>query len=87
LMVHTWLWEDQLTLSVCYNESYWNEESVAQLLNAMKGTLMDVASGKISAPSTPALSVREVTSSLKELKVYQKMFSKTSTKPQQVQAV
>jgi hypothetical protein len=87
LMMHTWLWEDQLTLSVCYNESYWNEESVAQLLNAMKGTLMDVASGKISAPSTPALSVREVTSSLKELKVYQKMFSKTSTKPQQVQAV
>jgi hypothetical protein len=89
LMVHTWLWEDQLTLSVCYNESYWTKETVAELLEAMKDTLMDVASGKIPTPSAGALSVKEVTSSLKELKVYQKMFSsktKIPTKPQQVLA-
>ncbi|KAF1934660.1 hypothetical protein EJ02DRAFT_161537 [Clathrospora elynae] len=47
LMVHTWLWDDQLTLSVCYNESYWVKESVAELLDAMRDTLMEVALGKL----------------------------------------
>jgi hypothetical protein len=40
LMVHTWLWEDQITLSICYNENYWDQALAASVVDTMKTTLM-----------------------------------------------
>lgn len=40
-MVHTWLWEDQLVFSCCYNESFWQGDFVERFLNAIKETLLD----------------------------------------------
>ncbi|KAH7079804.1 hypothetical protein FB567DRAFT_533348 [Paraphoma chrysanthemicola] len=45
MMVHTWIWDGQLTLSVTYNESYWDRQSAAQLLDGMQDTLMELALG------------------------------------------
>lgn len=39
MMVHTWIWEDQMWFSVCFNESYWEETLVKKLLDAIKDTL------------------------------------------------
>jgi hypothetical protein len=51
MMVHTWIWEGQLVLSVCYNESYWDKNQAASLLGGMQDTLMEVAlrKNKVSA--------------------------------------
>ncbi|RMZ69238.1 benzoate 4-monooxygenase cytochrome p450 [Pyrenophora seminiperda CCB06] len=43
MMVHTWVWEGQLVLSVCYNESYWDRDQAASLIGAMQDSLMEVA--------------------------------------------
>ncbi|EOA87068.1 hypothetical protein ACJQWK_08204 [Exserohilum turcicum] len=46
MMVHTWVWDGQLVLSVCYNQNYWDKETAGKLLNAMQDTLIDVALAK-----------------------------------------
>ncbi|KAL5121579.1 hypothetical protein ACEQ8H_000651 [Pleosporales sp. CAS-2024a] len=43
IMVHTWLWDGELRLSVTYNESFWDRATVVTLLHGMRDTLMDVA--------------------------------------------
>jgi hypothetical protein len=48
MMVHTWIWEGQLVLSVCFNESYWDRDQAASLLGGMQDALMEVALRKIS---------------------------------------
>jgi hypothetical protein len=48
MMVHTWTWEGQLVLSVCFNESYWDRDQAASLLGGMQDALMEVALRKIS---------------------------------------
>jgi len=48
MMVHTWIWEGQLVLSVCFNESYWDKEQAASLLGGMEDALMGVALMKSS---------------------------------------
>ncbi|KAH7071557.1 hypothetical protein BKA63DRAFT_544930 [Paraphoma chrysanthemicola] len=45
MMVHTWIWDGQLTLSVTYNESYWDRQVAAQLLDGMQDTLRELALG------------------------------------------
>jgi hypothetical protein len=43
IMVHTWIWEGQLVLSACYNQSYWDKDIVVELLDAMRDALMGMA--------------------------------------------
>lgn len=45
MMVHTWIWDGQLNLSVTYNESYWDKPSAAALLQGMQDTLIELAQG------------------------------------------
>jgi hypothetical protein len=46
MMVHSWIWEGQLVLSVCYNQSYWDQDTAERLLGGMQDTLIDVALSK-----------------------------------------
>jgi hypothetical protein len=39
MMVHTWIWDNQMVFSVCYNKSYWEEAFVKKLLGAILDTL------------------------------------------------
>lgn len=39
-MVHSWIWEDQMIFSCCYNESFWEDAFVQTLLDTMKDILM-----------------------------------------------
>ncbi|XP_014555422.1 hypothetical protein COCVIDRAFT_102303 [Bipolaris victoriae FI3] len=43
MMVHTWIWQGQLVLSVCYNQNYWDKDIAESLLRGMQETLIDVA--------------------------------------------
>ncbi|KAF2848053.1 hypothetical protein T440DRAFT_175556 [Plenodomus tracheiphilus IPT5] len=45
MMVHTWIWDGELNLSVTYNESYWDHATAAALLQGMQDTLMGLAGG------------------------------------------
>jgi len=45
MMVHTWIWDGVLNLSVTYNESYWDKATAAALLDGMQETLMELARG------------------------------------------
>ncbi|KAF2796334.1 hypothetical protein K505DRAFT_323357 [Melanomma pulvis-pyrius CBS 109.77] len=40
MMVHTWIWEDQMVFSVCYNESFWDDALVQRLLDAIRDTVL-----------------------------------------------
>jgi hypothetical protein len=40
-MVHTWIWDDQMVFSCCYNESFWEDAFVETFLQAMKNTLIE----------------------------------------------
>ncbi|USP73304.1 hypothetical protein yc1106_00578 [Curvularia clavata] len=42
MMVHTWVWDNQLVVSVCYNQNYWDRETAESLLGGMQETLIDV---------------------------------------------
>jgi hypothetical protein len=39
MMMDTWIWEDQMVFSVCYNQSYWDAALTKKLLGAMRDTL------------------------------------------------
>jgi hypothetical protein len=43
MMVHTWIWDGQLVLSVCFNESYWDKHQAANLLESMQNEMIQVA--------------------------------------------
>ncbi|EUC41421.1 hypothetical protein COCMIDRAFT_8881 [Bipolaris oryzae ATCC 44560] len=43
MMVHSWIWQGQLVLSVCYNQNYWDKDIAESLLQGMQETLIDVA--------------------------------------------
>ncbi|KAF1913228.1 hypothetical protein BDU57DRAFT_504207 [Ampelomyces quisqualis] len=45
MMVHTWIWDGELNLSVTYNESYWDNATAVALLQGMEDTLMELARG------------------------------------------
>jgi hypothetical protein len=45
MMVHTWIWDGELNLSVTYNESYWDQATAAALLQGMQDTLMELSRG------------------------------------------
>ncbi|KAI8933869.1 hypothetical protein NX059_009567 [Plenodomus lindquistii] len=59
-MVHTWIWDDELVLSVTFNESFWDQGTAAALLQGMQDTLMEVAKGPEAMVPT-ARAVPEVT--------------------------
>jgi hypothetical protein len=40
-MVHTWVHEDQIVFSCCYNESFWEDAFVENFLQAIKESLLD----------------------------------------------
>ncbi|KAF2247412.1 hypothetical protein BU26DRAFT_520583 [Trematosphaeria pertusa] len=40
-MVHTWIYEDQIVYSCCYNESFWEDRFVETFLQAIKDTLLE----------------------------------------------
>ncbi|KAF2678832.1 hypothetical protein K458DRAFT_422724 [Lentithecium fluviatile CBS 122367] len=40
-MVHSWVYENQIVFSCCYNESFWGDAFIAEFLQAMKDTLLD----------------------------------------------
>jgi len=42
MMVHSWVWEDQLVFSCCYNESFWEDSFVGSFLEEMKEALVEV---------------------------------------------
>ncbi|KAH3951847.1 hypothetical protein HBH64_108900 [Parastagonospora nodorum] len=43
MMVHTWIWNGELNLSVTFNESYWDRATAATLLDGMRDTLIELA--------------------------------------------
>jgi hypothetical protein len=43
MMVHTWIFEGQGVFSISYNESFWDESYIDQFVDAMKGSLLEVA--------------------------------------------
>lgn len=40
-MVHTWIFEECMVFSCCYNESFWEDEFVERFLGAIKDTLIE----------------------------------------------
>jgi hypothetical protein len=45
MMVHTWIWDGELNLSVTFNESYWDKPQAVALLQGMQDTLTELARG------------------------------------------
>ncbi|KAF2644485.1 hypothetical protein P280DRAFT_172562 [Massarina eburnea CBS 473.64] len=43
MMVHTWIFEGEGVFSVSYNESFWDDEYVADFVEAMKSSLLEVS--------------------------------------------
>ena len=53
MMVDTWIWEEQMVFSVCFNESYWDMALVKKLLGAIQDTLtIELALGGMMAGVT-----------------------------------
>jgi hypothetical protein len=53
MMVHTWVWEEQMVFSVCYNESYWDLALVKKLLSVIHDILtVELALGGMLAGVT-----------------------------------
>jgi hypothetical protein len=54
MMVHTWIWDGELNLSVTFNESYWDKPQAAALLQGMQDTLMELARGPKQMVPSPS---------------------------------